>query len=84
LREIDKPKEIEAGTGFNFPGRGEKYSSMKYHWNHFSGVDRDKRTNEGGVFKFVAGGKQGWAKDVSGELGNYDYLYVHKEHYFGG
>jgi alpha-amylase len=54
---------------------------MKYHWHHFSGIDRDKRTNERGVFKFVGADKQGWAEDVSGELGNYDYLYAHKEHH---
>lgn len=77
LREIGKPKEIEAWTGFNFPGRGEKYSNMKYHWNHFSGIDRDTKKDEYGVFKFIGHGKQGWATDVSGELGNYDYLCAH-------
>lgn len=74
LREIGKPKEIEAWTGFSFPGRGEKYSNMKYGWNHFTGIDHDTKRNERGVFKLIGPGKQGWAADVSGELGNYDYL----------
>lgn len=74
MKEIGKPKEIEAWTGFNFPSRGEKYSSMKYHWNHFSGIDRDIKTNDRGVYKIIGPGKQGWAADVSEELGNYDYL----------
>jgi alpha-amylase len=78
LKEIDKPKEIEAWTSFKFPSRGGKYSSMKYHWNHFSGIDRDTKMNERGVFKFVGSGKQGWAADVSEEFGNYDYLCAHQ------
>lgn len=73
-KEIGKPKEIQAWTSFDFPGRGEKYSIMKYRWNHFSGIDRDTKMNERGVYKFVGPGKQGWAADVSEEFGNYDYL----------
>jgi alpha-amylase len=52
---------------------------MKYHWNHFSGIDRDTKKDEHGVFKFIGHDKQGWATDVSGELGNYDYLCAHAE-----
>ena len=47
---------------------------MKYHWNHFSGINHDVKTGERGVYKFMGAGKKGWAKDVSLELGNYDYL----------
>jgi alpha-amylase len=52
---------------------------MTYHWNHFSGIDRDMRTNDRGVFKFVGPSKQGWAQDVSEEFGNYDYLCARTE-----
>ena len=39
--EISRPLTIDGWVGFDFPGRGEKYSSMKYHWQHFTGVDWD-------------------------------------------
>lgn len=31
--------EIAGWLGFNFPGRNNKYSDMKWHWYHFTGVD---------------------------------------------
>lgn len=75
-KEIGKPLEVEVWTGFDFAARGDRYSTMKYHWNHFSGIDHDAKTKSNGVYKFVGQGKQGWAKDVDHELGNYDYLCV--------
>ena len=30
--------EIGAWLGFTFPGRRDQYSSMKYHWYHFTGT----------------------------------------------
>ncbi|WEW54728.1 alpha-amylase [Emydomyces testavorans] len=76
--ELDKPpKLIEAWLGFTFPGRGNVYSSMKYHWEHFSGIDQDLFTGLKGIFKIVGDNKnckKSWAPDVSKENGNYDYL----------
>jgi alpha-amylase len=75
---LTKPYELETWTKFTFPGRGAKYSAMQWNWNHFSGVDYDARRKEHGVFQLVGDGKRSeWAKDVSEELGNYDYLSVH-------
>lgn len=59
--------------GYSFPGRGDKYSSLKYGWQHFTGIDWDQRTQQEGVYKLIGNGKD-WAQDVSHENGNYDYL----------
>ena len=46
---------------------------MKYHHEHFTGVDWDDLQKESAIYKIVAPRKD-WAKDVSDEHGNYDYL----------
>ncbi|KAJ9486599.1 hypothetical protein VN97_g6743 [Penicillium thymicola] len=71
--EISPPLTISGWVGFDFPGRGEKYSSMKYHRQHFTGVDWDDATQQHAIYKTVGQNKD-WAKDVSEEHGNYDYL----------
>lgn len=70
---ISKPLEIEGWVGFDFAGRGDLYSQMKYHWEHFSGVDWDEQSKEKAVFR-ILGQNKDWAHDVSTENGNYDYL----------
>jgi len=72
-KEISKPLEIHGWTGFDFPGRGEMYSSMKYRWQHFSGVDWDDKGKKQEIYR-ILGPSKNWASDVSGENGNYDYL----------
>ncbi|OQD82327.1 hypothetical protein PENANT_c022G08872 [Penicillium antarcticum] len=72
-REISQPEYIDGWVGFEFPGRGTKYSSMKYHWQHFTGVDWNQKHNEHAIYKTVGPNKD-WAKYVSDERGNYDYL----------
>lgn len=64
-------------TGYNFPGRGDKYSSFKYQWHHFNGTDWEAtlKSNDN-IYCFTGPNKKGWAKDVDDSLGNYDYLYV--------
>jgi len=64
--------EIEAWVGFDFPGRGDKYSSQKYHWYHFSGVDYDARNGKSAIYKIMGDMGEGWAAvgDVDGEKGN--------------
>ncbi|KAH1877954.1 hypothetical protein KXX08_007497 [Aspergillus fumigatus] len=71
--EISRPKEIEGWVGFDFKGRGDCYSSMKYRWYHFSGVDWDESQKKNAIYKIVGPNKD-WANDVSHEFGNYDYL----------
>jgi hypothetical protein len=38
-KTIGDEKEIDGWLGFTFPGRGERYSDMKWHWHHFTGTD---------------------------------------------
>lgn len=46
---------------------------MKYHWQHFSGVDWDDKGKKQQIYK-ILGSNKDWAPDVSTENGNYDYL----------
>lgn len=71
--ETGEEFECEAMTGYEFPGRGDKYSDFKWHWYHFSGVDYDGRSGRNGVFRIVGPGK-GWSQGVDTENGNYDFL----------
>lgn len=67
------PYEIEAWTGFNFPGRDKKYSDFEWHWYHFSGVDYNQANGKKAIYEIVGEGK-GWAEGVDGENANYDFL----------
>ncbi len=64
--------EIDAWVGFDFPGRGDKYSKMKYHWYHFSGVDYNAANGQKAIYKIMGEQSSGWAAtpDVDGEKGN--------------
>ncbi|KAL4862851.1 hypothetical protein BDV12DRAFT_206906 [Aspergillus spectabilis] len=71
--EISALLEIDGWVGFDFEGRGELYSPMKYRWEHFSGVDWDDKRGENAIYR-ILGPDKDWADDVSHEKGNYDYL----------
>ncbi|KAI0162552.1 glucan 1,4-alpha-maltohexaosidase [Pestalotiopsis sp. NC0098] len=75
-KNISDPYEIEAWVGFHFPGRKGKYSKMKWHWYHFSGVDYNATNDQTGIYKILGDKTKGWADDgdVDGEKGNYDFL----------
>ncbi|MDO5737914.1 MAG: alpha-amylase [Eubacteriales bacterium] len=73
LEEVGKPREIEAWTGFNFPGRQGQYSDFVWNFNHFTGVDFDQLTGESGIFR-ILGENKTWAPDTDKEHGNFDYL----------
>ena len=75
-KTVSDPYEIDAWLGFDFPGRGDKYSEQKYHWYHFSGTDYNADNNKTAIYKILGDQTKGWAKsgDVDGEKGNYDYL----------
>ncbi|KAB5575296.1 alpha-amylase [Coniochaeta sp. 2T2.1] len=66
-----RPEEVEVWTGYEFPGRGERYSPLKWRAEHFTGIDYDQKSKSNVLWRFV--GKE-WAGDVDEELGNYDYL----------
>ena len=61
---------IEAWTHFTFPGRGERYSAMQWHWHHFQAVDQSQ---EDGYHIYLFDGKQ-FDENVDGENGNFDFL----------
>jgi len=79
---------IEPWVHYNFPGRGDKYSTLKWHWEHFNGTDWDQRGQRNAIFKIVDPPeteshpkassteliRKGWADDVDSENGNADYL----------
>lgn len=75
-KRISDPYEIQAWVGFDFSGRGDKYSKQKYHWYHFSGVDFNAENNKTAIYNIVGDKSHGWAEvpDVDDENGNYDYL----------
>ncbi len=68
---IDEPKEISAWTKFTFPGRNNMYSSFKWNWTHFHGVDWNEDSKKSSVYRFY--GKH-WDELVDKENGNFDYL----------
>ncbi|MCD7973123.1 MAG: alpha-amylase [Candidatus Azobacteroides sp.] len=70
---ISDAYEIEGWTGFDFKGRGNKYSDFKWHWYHFSGTDYNQANNKTAIYQIQGEGKK-WAEGVDGENGNYDYL----------
>lgn len=71
--EISEPYEIEGWLGFDFSGRGDKYSSQKYHWEHFSGTDWDQAKEKKAIYK-ILGDNKGWSQSVDDEDGNADYM----------
>ncbi|KXT07729.1 hypothetical protein AC579_2438 [Pseudocercospora musae] len=72
-KEITDPYQISAWLGFDFPGRGDKYSKQKYHWYHFSGTDYDAKNERSAIFKLKGEGKS-WSESVDDEGGNADYM----------
>jgi alpha-amylase len=72
-KEVGEPYEIEGWFGFDFPGRGEKYSKMKWHWEHFSGTDYNALNGKKAIYKIV-GDNKGWSKSVADEQGNADFM----------
>lgn len=85
-KEISPPRQIEPWIHYNFPGRGDRYSAMKWHRQHFNGTDWDQRGQRHAIFKIVDApdmsptmdgprvSRKGWAEDVDDENGNADYL----------
>lgn len=69
--ELSPTIPIKVWTKFTFPGRGDKYSSFKWDWTCFHGIDWDENTKQASIFKFY--GKK-WDEQVDKEKGNFDYL----------
>lgn len=83
-KDISDQYEIQAWTGFTFPGRGDKYSKQKYHWYHFSGVDYNAENDKKAIYRIVGDKSQGWADDgdVDDENGN-EYVSLPNRHHAG-
>jgi alpha-amylase len=65
-------RKIKAWTGFDFPGRGDTYSSMKWHWWHFDSVDYNSyEPTYKAVWKMA---DKSFETKVDLEEGNFDYL----------
>jgi alpha-amylase len=63
---------IEAWTNFEFPGRGDTYSSMKWHWYHFDSVNHNSlKPGDSTVYRFK---QKQFETDVNPQHGNYDFL----------
>lgn len=73
LQPISDPYEIEGWLGFDFAVRDNKYSSLKYHWYHFTGTDYNAANQKTAIYK-IMGDHKDWAPDVDSENANYDYL----------
>jgi alpha-amylase len=66
------PERIKIWTHFKFPGRGDKYSSMKWHWWHFDSVNHNmNKPGDSTIYRFKD--KQ-FETEVDPRLGNYDFL----------
>jgi alpha-amylase len=71
-RPISDWYEIDAYTSFTFPGRGDKYSSMKWHWWCFDALTYNARTNNNDKLYRIQ--NKTFSTEVSHEHGNFDYL----------
>lgn len=71
--EYGGDQSITAWTSFDFPGRANKYSSFKWHWYDFDGVDWADNIQDSSIWKFRGVGK-GWDWEVDSANQNYDYL----------
>ncbi|MES2440864.1 MAG: alpha-amylase [Verrucomicrobiota bacterium] len=69
---LQEARTIRSYTGFNFPGRGDRYSAMKWHWWHFGAVDYNSL--DPGFRAVWRMRDTPFNNEVDLENGNYDYL----------
>jgi alpha-amylase len=63
---------IEAWTAFDFPGRGDRYSAMKWNWRHFDSVNHNSLApGDSTIYRFKA---KNFETGVNPAHGNYDFL----------
>jgi alpha-amylase len=60
---VSEPYEIEAWLGFDFAGRGDKYSKQKYHWEHFTGTDWNAANEKKAIYR-ITGDNKNWSQTV--------------------
>lgn len=71
-RPLGEARNIKSWTQFTFPGRGDKYSSMKWHWWHFDSVDYN--SYDPGYRAVYRMKDKNFEDKVDLRSGNYDYL----------
>ncbi|HIK44191.1 MAG TPA: alpha-amylase [Leptolyngbyaceae cyanobacterium M65_K2018_010] len=71
-RPLGDMRKIKSWTGFDFPGRGNQYSSMKWHWYHFDAIDYNSYEPDFKAVWLMEG--KSFDDKVSLESGNFDYL----------
>ncbi len=71
-RPISDWYQINVWTKFNFPGRGDKYSSVKWHWWHFDTLSYNADTNS--TSKLYRLKDRSYSTEVNHQHGNYDFL----------
>jgi alpha-amylase len=65
-------ERIKVWTAFTFPGRGEQYSSLKWHWWHFDSVNHNAfKPGDSTIYRFK---DKHFETEVDYRLGNYDFL----------
>jgi alpha-amylase len=70
--EIGPSQRIRIWTHFTFPGRGDKYSSMKWQWWHFDSVNHNHdKPGDSTIYRLK---DKGFETGVDPRLGNYDFL----------
>ncbi len=71
-RGIGGVERIKIWTAFLFAGRGDKYSSMKWHWWHFDSVNHNAfKPGDDTIYRFK---DKRFETQVDPRLGNYDFL----------
>jgi alpha-amylase len=69
---LGEARPIRSWTGFNFPGRAGRYSTMEWHWWHFDAVDYNSLDPNFRAIWRVR--EKEFDGNVDLESGNYDYL----------
>jgi alpha-amylase len=71
-RPLGDARKIKSWTKFDFPGRGDQYSSMKWRWWHFDSVDYN--SYDPGYRAVYRMKDKNFEDKVDLRSGNYDYL----------
>jgi alpha-amylase len=70
--DIGAVEVIKSWTKFNFTGRGNQYSAMKWDWRHFDSVNHNMfKPGDNTIYRFKA---KNFETGVNSGHGNYDFL----------
>ncbi len=70
--DLERGETIKSWTSFQFPGRGNTYSSLKWNWHHFDSVNHNMlKPGDSTIYRFKS---KHFETDVNQQNGNYDFL----------